>query len=695
MQKILFSILLLCCFATGIAQQHEVRYCGQTEQTEKFFARHPHAKADAEAAHRYLEEQTQLAEQSRGGGSQVFIVPVVFHVVHNNGTENISDEQILDAMLILNRDFRMLNEDIEDVVPEFQDITADIEIEFRLAGLDPDGNCTTGITRLVSDETYVGDDEVKELIQWPRNKYMNVWVCAEAAGAAGWTYMPGDVNGTFGADEDGIIIKSTYVGSIGTSSVGKSRVLTHEVGHWLNLFHCWGQNNNPGAAGNCNSDDNVADTPDDIGWTTCDLDGASCGNDIDNVQNYMEYSYCTNMFTEGQRTRMRTAIQSSIAQRNQLWTTSNLNNTGTASPVLCEAVFTSDINTICAGGSVQFNDFSYNGVTEWSWNFGDGQSLSGTDPNVHKNPQHTYEEPGVYNVTLTVGNGTDETSTTVNSYITVVSPAINDAPFEEGFEANWPAGNWSLFDHNNDGTWLVSSSASFTGTKSLKLNNFSNTVADNTDEFISTTYDMSAMEEVYLSYKWAYANRQDETDDRLRISVTGDCGNVWYLKKVHKGLTDLPTVNPTNFAFTPTSQSQWNENILTLSDSDWMTESFRVKFEFIGKGGNNIWMDDINISALDTNGNIWTNIQPAALANSLRIYPNPTSASATLELTLLQASRVKIELYNSIGELVDVIAKGNFNTGQHIISIPQQTRGLYNIRFDADGIFTTRKVVFE
>ncbi|MDZ4822777.1 MAG: M43 family zinc metalloprotease [Flavobacteriales bacterium] len=695
MQKIFFSIILIAVSVTGMAQHHEVRYCGQTEQTEKFFAKHPQAKADAADAMRYLEELTLQEEQMRGGGDQVFIVPVVFHVIHNNGSENISDEQILDAVEILNRDFRKLNEDIEDVVAPFIDIAADVEIEFRLAGLDPDGNCTSGITRLISDLTYDGSDDVKNLIQWPRNRYMNVWICAEAAGAAGWTYMPAAVNGVFGAGEDGIVIKSDYVGSIGTSSVGKSRVLTHEVGHWLNLFHCWGQNNNPGAAGNCNSDDNVADTPDDIGWSSCNLDGASCGNEIDNVQNYMEYSYCTKMFTEGQRTRMRTAIQSNIAQRNQLWTQSNLINSGTLEPVLCAAVFTSDRNTVCAGETIQFNDNSFHGVTEWNWNFGDGNTLSGSDPDVHQNPSHTFDTPGVYTIMLTVGNGEDEVSVTVNEYITVIVPGMNEAPFIEGFESVWPAENWSLFNQNNDATWQQSPSASYSGTNSLKLNNSANTIADNIDEMISTTYDMSAMQEVYLSYKWAYANKQNETDDRLRISVTGDCGDYWYLKKVHKGLTDLPTVNPTNFSFAPTGQSQWTGNELALSDPDWLTEMFRIKFEFIGKGGNNIWLDDINISGLDTNGTTWTNIQPVAQQSMLRIFPNPTSTSTTLEFSLQKSSDVKIELYNSIGALVEVIAEKQLASGTHNFSIAQQPRGLYTVRLEVGGVRNVRKIVFE
>ena len=111
------------------------------------------------------------------------------------------------------------------------------------------------------------------------------------------------------AEEDGIVIQHNYTGSIGTSNAYRSRTLTHEVGHWLNLRHPWGNSNNPGLAENCDEDDLVDDTPNTMGWTSCVLEGTTCGS-LDNVQNYMDYSYCGRMFTLGQKDRMRAAALS-------------------------------------------------------------------------------------------------------------------------------------------------------------------------------------------------------------------------------------------------------------------------------------------------------------------------------------------------------------------------------------------------
>ena len=138
----------------------------------------------------------------------------------------------------------------------------------------------------------------------------------------------------------------------------------------MNLKHTWGDGNEPAIASNCDMDDDVEDTPLTMGWTTCNLNGATCGSALDNVQNYMEYSYCSRMFTVGQADRMRAALTSSVAQRNQLITASNLAITGVTNPALCVADFDCDRTIICVGDSIVFNDNSYNYPTTWTWNFG-------------------------------------------------------------------------------------------------------------------------------------------------------------------------------------------------------------------------------------------------------------------------------------------------------------------------------------
>ncbi|MFN9799240.1 MAG: collagenase, partial [Bacteroidota bacterium] len=231
MKRIIIYLLASALPLFSGAQDKPILYCGQPEAWEKLMRRNPSAHDEIERATRELEEWTQAYEANRSGGEQeIYIIPVVFHVIHNNGPENISNDQILNALEILNRDFRMQNTDISLVVDAFQDITADVGIEFRLATKDPQGNCSSGINRIVSELTFQGDDEMKDLIYWPRNRYMNVWICADAAGAAGYTNLPANVAFSWLAPQDGIVIRSDYVGAIGTSNSTRSRALTHEVG---------------------------------------------------------------------------------------------------------------------------------------------------------------------------------------------------------------------------------------------------------------------------------------------------------------------------------------------------------------------------------------------------------------------------------------------------------------------------------
>ena len=208
----------------------------------------------------YEEEiQRLIRENSEVRGRDIVVtIPIVFHVLHLGGIENISDEQIFDQMEILNSDFRMLNTaELATAIPYFASIAGDAEMQFALPTKDPQGNCTSGINRIKTVETLRGGDESK-LKPWPRSKYLNVWVTKFIdSGAAGYAYKPGSAEG-FLQLRDGIMIKQDYVGSIGTSSPTNSRALTHEIGHYFNLDHTWGGTNDPEV--NC-GDDGVEDTP--------------------------------------------------------------------------------------------------------------------------------------------------------------------------------------------------------------------------------------------------------------------------------------------------------------------------------------------------------------------------------------------------------------------------------------------------
>ncbi len=263
MKNLLLGLAACTLSLSTFAQEPFV--CGHDEMRQRLIASDPtflQREAEYEAEIQQLIRDNAVMRDEH----VVVTIPVVFHILHLGGRENISDEQVMDQLAILNRDFRKLNPDLSTAIQHYQNIAADTRIEFALPTRDPIGNCTNGINRIYSVETLRGRDQSK-LEPWPRARYLNIWVTDIIdSGAAGYAYKPGSVDG-FSQIRDGIMIRHEYFGSIGTSNVGSSRALTHEVGHYFNLDHPWGATNEP-VVGPC-GDDGVEDTPLTRGHNNC------------------------------------------------------------------------------------------------------------------------------------------------------------------------------------------------------------------------------------------------------------------------------------------------------------------------------------------------------------------------------------------------------------------------------------------
>ncbi|MDG2363358.1 MAG: M43 family zinc metalloprotease [Flavobacteriales bacterium] len=322
MKHLLFALSLFLFSSSSLLAQHS---CAHTEQRKKMQKEHPELIPAQEARRQFLENFTQNFTTNQSAQSFVnLLIPVVFHVVHDNGVENISDAQIHESIVQLNEDYAALNPELVDVHPNFTDLVANVGFEFRLAELDPNGEPTTGINRIQSELTYNGSDiALKQMIQWDPTMYLNIWVVYSSNGSNGsaFAYYPADVEGS-GSIYDGIVSSYWAVGRTETAIWTHYKILTHEVGHWANLKHTWGDESYNQSLSGCSYDDAVEDTPNTIGNTGCELEAVSCETH-DNVQNYMDYSNCSNMFTEGQKTRMVAALNSPVGGRNNLWTESN------------------------------------------------------------------------------------------------------------------------------------------------------------------------------------------------------------------------------------------------------------------------------------------------------------------------------------------------------------------------------------
>jgi PKD repeat protein len=707
-----FKLLAAAAFCAGSIQlsaqsipvgSDGLLHCGTDVEMHKVFAAHPEIQAEFEAndaaaaaqdavdfRNGYRSADRNGNPTAQTGGPPMYIIPVVFHIIHDYGYENITDAQVLDEMRILNTDYRKNNADTSSIVSQFAGIAADAQIEFRLANLDPSGNCTNGIDRVYSPETYIGDDGSK-LNYWPRNKYLNVWVVKTiSSGAAGYAYLPGTAPS---AAVDGILILSTYVGSIGTGNVGTSRALTHEIGHFLNLKHVWGSSNNPGVA--C-GDDSVTDTPITKGWTSCNLTTNDvCNNGIvENVQNYMEYAYCSRMFTNGQKTRMQNALNASAGQRNSLPTAANLTATGVNNSPANVCAPKADFLPVdkvfcCAGSSVTFTDVSYNGhPTAWSWSFPGGTPSSSPD----SMPVIQYNTPGTYAVTLTASNGSGSNSVTRTGHVIVTSTTATYGNWQyvEGIEnSSQFSSDYTILNPQGNGWTRITTSAA-TGVASLRLTN-TTSMLGTTDEFVSPSIDFSAITSPVFTFKVAQRQRATTDVDRLRVYVSTNCGQTW-LQRYSKSGTTLATGSvTTSNSWAPTA-TEWRTETVSISNVQ-NSPNVRIKFTFESGGGNSIYIDDINIQGVNGID------APDAGIQHFDVYPNPVQDNTVVAFTLDQSQNVTLQLFDMTGRMVMDMYNGNLSAGEH--QFPVQTAeklssGVYFVRLTtAEGRMVTQKLIVE
>lgn len=627
------------------------------------------------------------------------VIPVVVHVIHFGGPENISKAQILDQIRILNEDYNYLNADSVNTPAVFQPLAGRANIEFRMAQLDPNGNCTDGILRVYSPLTYDARNNVKALSYWPSNNYLNMWIVSSIENSNG---SPGQVigfaqfPGTGPASTDGVVIKHDFMGSIGTaaSQGGMGRTATHEVGHWLNLRHIWGD----ATCGN----DLVSDTPTQYeanlsicpAWPYISACAGSAPNG-DMFTNYMDYTNgnCQNMFSAGQATRMNAALSSTVSGRSTLWSANNLIATGTdgTPPVLCAPVadFPNRPRYVCEGGFTTFSNASFGGdATSRLWTFAGGTPATDTSAN----PTVYYNTAGTYDVSLTLTNAAGTSTKTEVGLVTVSPTSITNPvfPMSEGFESGvFPtANNWFMYNTNAGNAWDVNNSAAATGNYSINLYNYQG-ANKGPDEFMTAAFNLSNVTATQLSFKLAYAtkNTTSSNGDKLIVYYSTNCGQSWTPRYTKAGTTLQTTAAsvPSDFLPTPT---QWRTEILNLSAASVSTKpNVRFRFEFTYDSGNNIYIDDINLT-----GTVGVNEINADNSNVV-IYPNPSKATTYVDFNMTVGGEVVIDVLDVQGRTVSSF-RDNMSAGDHQYTMNHDLeKGVYMVRISFGDRSVTKRVV--
>ncbi len=664
-------------FVLNAQHKHDGIPCGTDEMLYKVYHENPDLQSGIQRAAEELESFTaNYIQSAQPKSGNPYIIPVVFHVIHDYGDGNIDACQVYDAVNQVNIQLRKNNQDTTDINSNFEGIAADTEIEIRLAQLDPNGNCTNGITRTASELTNIGDHQVKSVIQWPPDQYLNIYVCNQAAGLAGHALLPAAADTI--PEWDGIVMQHTYIGTIGTSTFFRRTVLTHEIGHYLNLQHIWGGNNVPGyyylpvnSAGNCNFDDQVADTPETIGWSNCNLSASSCSS-LDNVQNYMDYAYCARMFTEGQKLRMHAALNSTVANRDNLWNQSNLIATGVSEDTnyLCSAAINASKTVVCQGESITFTDVSYHGITSRTWTFNGGDISTSTDSSVTV----VYNTPGKYTVSLEASNGVNDVSTTEVDFITVMpSPGISSG-FIESFETpSVVEARWVVENPQNPVNWQTTQ-VGYNSGQSFKVDNYDGIDGVNY-AFHSAPLDASQMNELAIFFDFAFARTGTDNKDQLKLQISNDCGETWQTRRTLTALSNLNSVNDTfpNNNFIPTND-QWLEENVNISTQSYLVDDLLIRFLFESDKGNNIYLDNIRVSSEQNVGLEYAKLE----GNQLSIFPNPSNGFFILEIGD-NSEYGEVSLINAMGQVVR-----KFSTkGQATIKIEtvDLAEGVYTLSF--------------
>jgi hypothetical protein len=296
------KLYLTICLLSIIFGSQAQRQCSTHEHHEKMMAEN-----EAYRNARLQIEQfnnTIRSFKTDDVNNKIITIPVVVHVLYNKFEDSLTNEQILSQIEVLNRDFQLLNDEVNSIPDEFAKVASPTAIRFELARRKPDGSATNGIVRKFTTKVSFSDNNDMKFSErggdnaWDASQYLNLWVCRLTNNLLGYAQLPGGA-----AASDGVVINPIAFGTMGTAKYpyNKGRTATHEIGHWLNLTHIWGDKTN------CQGDDFVDDTPPQNGPTygTPKTQPVSCGFNT-MYMNFMDYTddAAMAMFTAGQAARM-------------------------------------------------------------------------------------------------------------------------------------------------------------------------------------------------------------------------------------------------------------------------------------------------------------------------------------------------------------------------------------------------------
>lgn len=720
----------------GIAQEGHVQPCNTYEAMEQRFAGYPQAKADYEKLRDKLDaiqaqsEATTLYGKSATAAVE-YTVPIVFHILYDcaNPMLSTTDAICKTALDQINSDYARQGADTNLIFAPFKSLYIPSDIKFMLATRDPQGNCTNGIVRHYDSRTVwkqadanCGTCDPYWGHTWDPTKYLNVYIVSSIVSSGtvtgggvivGYTFRPGTW-GT-GNAHDAIVYDGDYLtGS--QSGIPNARSLSHEIGHWLDLAHTFGNTNNPGVV--CGSlgpggGDGIADTPDTKGnFSTCPASSTNTAftctspnptnsaNYYQNVNNFMDYSSCARNFTQGQTTRMRNTLTLNVNGRSNLITSTNLaltdvNGSGQCIPV-ADFISTNCSYTVCAGSSITMRDISFNGtVSARSWGADNGAVVA--------NPTGTLTSISFPNIGTTVVSLTVTNSLGSNVMTRTVEVMNGTAsilgPYMESFEAPGVPQDWTVIDDNNDGnTWKQTSQAQYDQSNSFMVEGF-NSPGNAIDILQMPTMDVQSNSNNTFAFAYSYRQSTSTQNDELRIQASMDCGGTWGNIVTLTG-AQMATSSGGGVSTDPFYPSSVEWATYTISSHpNWQTyvnsPHVMVRFVFVegtAGSGNNMFIDAVDFGSENLGFN--------ELTKELRmnLFPNPTNGQTNLKFNLQESANIKVKVLDLLGREVLPVVDQNFGSGEQLIAINANNTlksGVYFVNLSYNGTKLSAKLVVE
>lgn len=538
-------------------------------------------------APQYLLQEMNSAARS----VPTFTIPVVFHLYYGDYLYPlpISYQQLQAELDNLNERFNLSNADTALVYSGFKSIMGDAQIKFELARKDENGNCISGIYYHYCPN---GINSCGLAANLNTNKYMNVHVTDFAGGSGGYAFYPTPWSPTPSPGNHIVIVTNT----LGTS------VLTHEAGHWLNLHHTFGPTNQTGVCG----DDYVLDTPETPGDSAgCNVTQSICNPPIiENVNNYMDYSSCTYMFTQGQVSRMHATLLDTTLSRREIWTAPNLAFTGVSPVPACSFSMAISANAHHTSScsftpwfdfiAVPFSDLP----DSVKWNFPNALPSSSALGSVRVQ----FLASGPQTVTLTAWRmGTAYTYTTNVNPTTQTSSGLSQfatLPFIQNFENGFSLPHNDLYVIAGDTTWKIKNTG-YNSDSSLFIP-AEHKLQTDTNKFVLGVFDMRNRIHPQLSFKVATSHNSNTVYRKLFIYMRNRCTNTERIVDIQ--YDSVMAGSNTAAGFIPTAASQWKNIIVNLSTlaSENYRQEIEFRFELVKyfsgtQSDENFYLDNINL----------------------------------------------------------------------------------------------------